>query len=143
MKIRAYVEETYQHLMEFDVPDEEYQYFDYQDEVRKAYEDGRAIPGKGRLVYMQVSDENTNGDWKEIWPNYGKKIKLPVVKVPSKAPVRRQMVRRLMVTAPSNYTDLDIDLELSTRLLSADGGHHLETMNWGPDEKVKIRLMKN
>ena len=143
IKIRAYVEETYQHLMEFEIPEDGIDYFDYQDEVQRAYEEGRAVPGQGKLMYMQVNDEDASSDWKELWLKHDKNNKLPVVKVPDRVPGKRQVVCRLLVTAPSDFTDEDISLELTTRLLSADGGHHLETMNWGPDERVKIKVLKN
>ena len=138
-KMRVLVEETYQHIQEYDVPDDKIDDFDYQDAVREAYEEARAVPGKGKLAFLQVNIGDTgDAEWKELWPKSDGK--LPVVKVPKKKPVYETVLRVLVKTDGERLVS-DVVNELKTRLLSADGGHHLETMNWGPDEEMTMTVL--
>lgn len=139
-KVRVLVEETYQHIQEFEVPDSEVDCFDMQRAVSDAYAAKLAVPGKGVLRFVQVNDEKGSCEWKTLWIGSAKTP--PVVPVPKHAPVRREFLRRVIVTAPSDYEDVDADLELRTRLLSADGEQHLETMNWVPDEEVTVDVVE-
>jgi len=138
-KVRVLVEETYQHIQEYEVPDDKIDDFDYQDAVREAYEEARAVPGKGKLVYLQVNIGDTGeAEWKEIWLKSDGK--LPVVKVPEKTPVHETVLRVLVKTGEERTVSEIVD-ELKTRLLSADGDQHLETMNWEPDEEMEMTVL--
>ena len=138
-KVRVLVEETYQHIQEYDVPDDKADVFDYETAVRRAYEESRAVSGKGKLVCLQVNIGDTGEEeWREIWLKGDGK--LPVVKVPEKTPVN-ETVLRVLVKTDEKCTISEIVDELKTRLLSADGDQHLETMNWEPDEEMEMTVL--
>ena len=138
MKIKVLVEEVYQHVQEYDVPDDKVDEFDYQDDVQKAYEEERAVPGKGKLVYMNVNiGEEGDAEWKELWLK--RPIRRPVVKIPVK-PVNETVVR-VLVKSKNFKTVEEMADEVRMRLMASDGEQHLETMNWQPDPTFKIKMI--